>query len=155
MLSLDVERFAARREDPNLGRSLKQCIGQARASAHQVLAIVENQEQRVFSHVSAERLRKRFAGLFVYPQDLCGRVRNQRRIPDRREVDEPDAIWILLQHVGPDLQRQAGLAEASHTQQRQQVRPFEQALGIGKLALPTDERGNLLRQVVGCRFERA
>ena len=67
---------------------------------------------------------------------------------------KPDAVRIFLQHVGSDLQGQTCLAEAAHSKQGQQPRALEQALGIGKLALAPDERGNLLRQIVRRRFER-
>ena len=150
-----MQRFAARREDPDLGRSLKQRVGQARACAHQVLAVVENEQQLVFTDVGAKRLRDRSAGLFVYAQDLRGDIRNQRRISDWREVDKPDTVRIFLQHVSPDLQGQPCLAEAAHSKQGQQPCAFEQALGIGELAPPPDERRNLLWQVIRRRFERA
>ena len=104
--------------------------------------------------VRTERLGERPAGLFAYLQHLRGRIRDQRFIPDRSQVDEPNAVRIPFQHVSGNLQCQAGLAEAAHAQQREQARPFEQTLGIGELALPSDERSKLLGQVVRRRLER-
>ncbi len=88
-------------------------------------------------------------------EDVARGVRDERRVADRREVDEPYAVRIHVEHVRGDLQRQPRLAEAAHAEQREQARAFEESLRVGELGFAPDERRSLLRQVVGRRLERA
>ena len=120
-----------------------------------MLAVVEDQQRLQRLEVRAQRLRERASRLFAHAQHLRDLVRDQRRIADRREIDEPDAVRIRVEHVGGDLQREAGLAETAHAEEREQARALEQLLRLGDFALAPDERRELLRQVVRRRFERA
>ena len=120
-----------------------------------MLAVVQDQHQLLRLEVRAQRLRERPAGFLAHAQHLGGRAGDQRRIDDRREIDEPDAVRIRVHQVGADLHREARLAEAAHAEQRQQPRLTEPLLGLRHFALAADERRGLLRQVVRRRLERA
>ena len=47
---------------------------------------------------------------------------NERRVAQRGQLDEPDAVRILVEHVAGHLQRQPRLAAAAGAGQRQQPR---------------------------------
>ena len=98
-----MQCLAASGENTDVGPAVQQCIGEACARGHEMLAVVENEEQLVLLEVLAKRLRKRFAGLFAQAQRLCGCIRNQRWILDRSKVHEPDAVRIFLENVCADL----------------------------------------------------
>ena len=149
-----MQRLAGRGDDADAGRGAQQRVGQLGACAHQVLAVVDDEERLVASDVRAQRLQQRLARLLLDVEDLRGDARDQRRVLDRCQVDEPHAVGELFEHVGGDLQRQARLAVTAEAEQRQQPRFAQQALRVGELALAADERRDLLRKIVGRRFER-
>ena len=150
-----MQRLAARREDTDSGNRLEQRVGESRARVDQVLAVVEDDQQRVLAQVLAQALGDGLAGVLADTQHVTRGVGNQRWVANRREVDEPHTVGIAVQHVGGDLQRKPGLAEAAHAEERQQPRSIEEPLRLGELGLAPDERCRLLRQVVGRRLERA
>src|SRR5437773_10615878 len=102
-----------------------------------MLTVVEDKQQSAFPDVRAERLCERPDWLLVHAEDLRSRARNQQRIPDRCQVDEPDTVRIFLQHVCTDLQRQSVLAQSTHAQEREQARVLEQGFRLGELSLAT------------------
>ncbi len=155
LLARDAQRFPAGRDDGELRRGTEQRVGEVRAGAHHVLAVVEDEQEPARLHVRAQRLRQRLAGLLAHAEGLGGHVGHEQGIADRGEVEEPDAVGIRVERVGCDLQRQPRLAEAAHAQQREEPRLAEQRGGLGKLPLASDERRELFGQVVGRRFERA
>ena len=75
------------------------------------------------------------------------RRRDRRRVADRGQLDHPHAVGKLAGHLGADLERQPGLADAADAGQRDQpARPHE--LGdLGDHLLPAHERAQLLREV--------
>jgi hypothetical protein len=135
LLARDAQRFAARRDDPDIGRGAKQRIGERRACAHHLLAVVEDQQALPRLQVRAQRVGERLAGLLAHGEHLCRLVRDERRVADRREIEEPDAVGIRIEHVGGDLQREPRLAEAAHPEERQEAAPFEELGRLLELAL--------------------
>ena len=65
-----------------------------RRCLHSVLTVTMNAADRALA--SAQRL-----GDFA---------QHERRVADRREIEEPDAVGVVRRHFGRDLQRQARLA---------------------------------------------
>ena len=120
-----------------------------------MLAVVENQQQGTILDKLDQCFGHRAPRLFLDAQHRCHRLRHQLRIGDWRELHEPDAIRIFVEHVGCDLQRKAGLAEAADAVKRHQSRFAQHLLHFGELALAADERRDLVRQVVRRRLHRA
>ncbi len=120
-----------------------------------MLAVVEDQQQLAVAHELDDRLDDGTTGVFHDAEHRRDSLRHEPRVGDRRELDEPDAIGKLVEHVSSDLQRQPRLAEAAHSEQREQPRAPEQLADFGLAAFAANERRHLLRQVVGRRFERA
>ena len=80
--------------------------------------------------------------------------RNEGRIADRLERDEPCPVVVLVGDVGGELERQPGLARPARTGQREQPRLRQQLAGLLQLRVPADEARELRREVVGPAVER-
>ena len=82
-----------------------------------------------------------------HAQRLGDRRQHQHRVGDGSQVDEEHAVGERLDHLGGDLQRQAGLAGAARPRQRQEMcLGIQQPLPHGRhLALAPDE---------GCELHR-
>ena len=115
-----VERFAARRKDRDAATGLQKIPCQLRAREHKMLAIVENEQGRAVLDESLQSFDDGPARLIRDPQCCGDRIGYEARIRNRREVHEPDAIGIRVDHGGSKLQRQTSLADASDPDQRHQ-----------------------------------
>ncbi len=73
---------------------------------------------------------------------------HQRGVADRREIEEPDPVRVLRHDLGRHLQREPGLAQPAHAQQRQQPHAGQALLDLAEFALAPDERRHLVGQVV-------
>ena len=120
-----------------------------------MLAVVQDDEHALVGDIGEQRRRDAFAGAFFHAHHLGHGLRHQRRVRQRRQLDQPHAIGVLVQHLGTDLQRQAALADAAHAQKSQEPRLAEQPPHLGELTLAPDEAVELLRQVVRRRLQRA
>src|SRR5262249_12443456 len=74
-------------------------------------------------------------------------LRDQERIVDRRQGDEPGAIRQAARQVGGGAKREPGLASSPAPRERQQSGRGQQPLDLGQLVAPADEAGELRRQV--------
>ena len=98
--------------------------------------------------VRAHGLQQRPPGLLAHAEHLRRLADDQRRIADRRQVEEPDAVGEVVDLLRRGLQRQPGLAQSAHAEQGQQARSAEQALDLRQFALAADEGRRLVGQVV-------
>ena len=105
--------------------------------------------------MAAKRVRELGAGALLDAQYLRDRTRHQQRVGDRAELHQPYAVRIGIKGVRGHLQREPSLANSADAHQRQEPASHQQVLDFGELALASDERRKLLRQVVGRCFERA
>ena len=87
-----------------------------------VLAVVEDQQGAAVPEVRAHRLQQRPIGLFAHAEHLRRLADDQRRVADRRQVEEPHAVGKVVDLLRRDLQRQARLAQPAHADQGQQAR---------------------------------
>jgi hypothetical protein len=80
----------------------------------------------------------------------CGghRLRHERAVGERCQLDPADAVREVVQRGVRDLDRQPRLAEPASAQDRHQRRPPMRAEHVGALALAADERRRCRRQVV-------
>jgi hypothetical protein len=124
----DVQRFAARRENRNLGRVSQNVVGKLRARVDQVFTVVEDEEKIFCAEKIAEEIGKRATGLFLQTKDGGDSLQNQVRIRERREVNEPDTIeetttrWVVATEIARDLDREPGFAASARAGQREQAR---------------------------------
>ena len=68
-----------------------------------------------------QRGQERPAGLLAHAQRARRRPAAPGRVGQRRQLDQPDAVRVVVAQVGRDLERQAGLAHAAGAGQRQQA----------------------------------
>src|SRR5216683_5391866 len=96
----------------------------------------------------AERVREWRTRLFLDPEHLRDGRRHQQWIGDRAELHQPHALRIGIEGVRGHLKREPGLANSTDAHQSQKPALRQQPLDLGELALASDERRNLLWQVV-------
>jgi len=78
-----------------------------------MFAVVKDDEALPVADAAHQRLDDRPPRLLLHAQDRRHRLRHDLRVGERRELDEPDAVGIIVHDVDRDLQRQARLAEAT------------------------------------------
>ena len=86
---------------------------------------------------------------------LRDRRRDQLWVAHRRQRDEVHPTIESVDQVGRDLKAEACLAHAARPGEREQPCVPQQLLGLLDVALAPDEAGQLGRQIVGRRLERA
>ena len=131
------------------GTGAQQGLRQAGAGRQQVLAVVEHQQHPLGPQTLRQGLGGRLPGLLPQPQGGGDRPRHQGRVRQRLKLRKPRPVGIVLAHLRGRLQGQPRLAAAAAPGQRDQPVVPEQALDGRKLALPADERGELLGDVAG------
>ena len=67
-----------------------------------MFAIVENDEQTLLREIGEERFERRTLGRLLKVQRTRNRV-GYRRIAERGEIDEPNAVWKSVQQLHSDL----------------------------------------------------
>jgi hypothetical protein len=81
---------------------------------------------------------------FGEPNCLSERSENGRRLTERREIDEPDAVRKLIREAGRHCQRQPGLANPRRADDRQEPGVgCEPMLDRRKLLVTRDQRCRL------------
>src|SRR5205823_5556503 len=113
----------------------EQAGGELGGGCDQVLAVVEDEEQVTRADRAGQRLD--WIGIAGQREAKAARDRrgDQRRICQRRELDEPH-LPVLARR---GLERQARLAAATGSRDRQQPRAAEVASDLPQLALAADE----------------
>src|SRR5215813_7986185 len=66
-------------------------------------------------------------------------LRNQGAIEQRRELDQPDSVRVLPDETPGQLERQAALASAADSDDRQQARRGKSPLQLPDVMLATNE----------------
>jgi hypothetical protein len=84
-----------------------------------------------------------------YTDDPCHGLGYQRRVRQRRELDEPDAIRIGPANAFGDRERQPRLADATHPGECEQPRLVQRRGELHQLLVSTDEAGRLQWQIAG------
>ena len=78
----------------------------------------------------------------------CDGLLQEPWITDGGELDQPDPIWIPIQHVCRKAKREPSLAGAARPGQRDEAGLPQQAAQFTQLPLASDERADLGGQVV-------
>ena len=155
LLPVDVEGGSAAGHHLEVRARLQQLGHHRRALRKQLLEIVEHQQHPLALQVLHHDVERHAVARDRDSDRLGDHRRHQVGVADGRQGDEVDAVGKGLHDLRADLEAEAGLADASRPDQRQQARPGEQALGLGDRLLAPDKAGELRRQVVGRRVQRA
>ena len=148
-LAIDSQALAAGHEDAKLG-STDAAAGRraARTPSSKCSALSSTSSNcRDPSH-SASVSTRSLPGLLADAERVRHGLADERRIAQRRQLHEPDAIRILVKQRVRHLQRQPGLAAAAGADQRQQARGGQPLLDLRDLSLAADEARQGLGQVV-------
>ena len=155
MLAREVKRRAARDE-----RLQTRCFGEKRshrwAGIEKLLEVVEHKQEVLVTQVIVQRLRERLAGLLPHRKRLGHRRDEEIGIGDRGEVDEEDPSFEIRDQLRGHLEREARLASATGSRERDEpnvLSPHE-GHGLRHLLLAPDQRRRLNRQIRRPRFKR-
>jgi len=98
----------------------------------------------------------RTASDIAHSDRLRDRGDHERRVADRRQLDEEDAVLVRVDQLSRHLHAEPGLAGPAGAGQRHQpdVLAAEQPVQGPDLALPPDQRRRLDRQVVRSGIQR-
>ena len=119
VLAGDAQRRAAGGDhrDPRRGLQQRRDLP---ARAFDLLEVVEQQEDASLTQVRVQRLDERPLSLLAERERLCDRRDEQRRVVDRGELDEEDAVREGIDEVGGRLQSEPRLPGAAGPGERQE-----------------------------------
>ena len=87
-----------------------------------MFAVVEDQQDLPTAQKLKQGVEQGSTRLLVHAQDLRHGSRDEGRIGNRRELDEPHACSEAINKRSGDLQRESRLAHAADTHEREQAR---------------------------------
>jgi hypothetical protein len=118
------------------------------ARLHEMLAVVEEEQELHRAQLVEEPGERSDIGPVEESERSGDRGRQERRIRQRDQVDEPDTAAPGAHLARRDLQRQPRLARAAHTGQRDQALLPQQPLEVRELAAAADEARHRCGKVV-------
>jgi len=121
----------------------------------EVLAIVDEQEQLLVAKVVDDWVDRGLAGLELDLQGPCDLTGDERGVAQRGQLDDPDAIVMVIDELACGLEHQPGLAGATHADQGDEAIRAQQTLDVHDFPLPPDEGCDRERQVRGDSDDRA
>ena len=145
-LAADAERLAARREHGQSRRGTEDRVDERGARPEQVLAVVQDEQQRARREVLEHRVDDVLSRQRPRVERRRDSVGHELRIGDGRELDERRASLVRRLGAARELQREPRLAGAAGPRERQQARVPEQRAQLAELAPAADERARIGRQ---------
>ena len=133
-LAGEPEGLATRRQHAYLGAVLEQPHGRGPAGAEQVLAIVQEEQQPAAADGGDDGVEQRLARELLNGQRARQRCRQQRRVRQRRQLDQHS----IIVSVG-DGERELGLADPGRPSERNQPVKLQRARRAGRLPLAAEE----------------
>ncbi len=112
-----------------------------------MFAVVEQQQRALALQVRDQRLEERFPRHFAHAARGRDFGQDERRIAQRRQIDEPHAVIEPVEEARSQFLSAARLAEAAGTEQRDEAGAFEQPFDLRDDILAPDEARELLGQV--------
>ena len=108
-----------------------------------MLGIVDHEQHVLALQFAQERIADRFARSFGDVQRRSNRLRDERGIADRAQVDEPGAVGKAFDRGRRHLQRETRFADAPGSRDRDQAVLDQQLLHVVEFALASDETRDL------------
>ena len=144
----DPQRFAARRKHVNARRFKEQGLDQSAAGVAEVLAVVEDQQRVLGAQRGDDEIHR--GGLFgrIELHRRGQRGRDQRRIFDAREIDEPNALAEGADARLRGFDGESRLADAARTGERDQTNLAQQSPHFGEFAFAPEKARELQRQIM-------
>jgi len=151
----DAERLAAGSDQPQTGHRSGQGVGQRGRLADDVLAVVEDDDQRASGQVAHDQVRSRSHRLSASDgsgarPERGGRGRRHPAGPGHGgQLDQPGAVRVVFAQGGGRLHRQAGLARAARAGQRDEPAGADRRTQLSQLGVAADEAAQPGAQVPG------
>ena len=139
LLAGDPERLARRGQDPDPGRRADEGGDRPGGRRQELLQVVEDEQQAAAGEVRLYELGGRPVGLLGDPQYSCDRRRDERRVADRRELDEHPAVGEPVDDPFGDADREARLAGAARAGEGDDPRAGEEVRDRGDLGCAPDK----------------
>ncbi len=145
-LPIHSQRFAAGGQDFQTRAKAQQLFGQLGAGFHQVLAVIQDQQERF----PFQKLNQRvfFSSQAAHPQGCQHRPGDQGWVSERCQVYKPNPVGETFQQSFPSLQAQAGFPCPARASQRNQPALPHQNTDFINLLLAADKAGDLRGQVM-------
>ena len=115
-----LEHGAAGDQDLHLRRGTEEVSHDGRRAEH-VLEVVQQEQHHLVAQIPLHAVEERVRPGFSDPQGGGNRRRDQRHIAEGRQVNHPDAVWEGVEQRAGSMQREAGLAHAARTGERDQA----------------------------------
>ncbi len=147
LLPVDVQWLPARRQDPHVGTLPGNGIRQYRTVVHQVLAVVEHQENAPRPEVVDDRVECGTGRLVPQVQPLGHPVSQQRRLTQLGQFDEAHPIAERPLNGLGNPPGQPRLTDPPGPREGHQMGGRQHPLGISDLTATTDEAGDIRRQI--------
>jgi hypothetical protein len=154
-LAVDGETLLAGGEHRDVRAAAYELVDDPRGDVHDVLAVVEHEEQAPVREDAGQRLLRRRAQVLEQADrggDLGG---DEVGVADGRQVDEPRAVGVVRQHRCRGLYREARLAHAAGPGERDEPLASEQVRDRVEVIVAADERAHVRREIRGIRVESA
>ena len=151
----DAERFLRRRQHPQPRCGGKQGIDHRRGRIDHMLAVVDDQQHGLVAHAARQQVQWRELARRLDAQRRRGRAGDQRRVCNRRELDHPHAIDVMVEPLRASVLREPSLADAASTGERHQPARVEQLSNLCEFAFPADKGRRRMRQVRASRVAYA
>ena len=148
LLAVGVQRRAARHEHLRSWSPSKQAGDEGRR-IEDTLEIVQDQQQPLSAEHPGQALRQPTA-LVPHAKHAGDGRGDQGRIVEHAQIDEPDAVRKVFQHIGGGLQCHPGLAHTTWSRNGQEadVPTAEEGNNLSNLLLATEKRRQLHGEVV-------
>ena len=152
-LARDAERLTARGEDPQTGSVAEEAIDQLGRDLDDVLAVVQDHQRPLGGDMLGDRVRQRPSRDVADTEGGGDGRRDERRIRQRRQIDEPDTVIEGLEQVGSGLQSEPRLPGPAGPDERHETM-LAHEVGHGRqVGCPADEARQLGREVMPERVE--
>jgi hypothetical protein len=142
-----LQHLPAGRQYPQAGRRAQQRVGQLGAGLHQVLAVVQYQQQLLISKELRKQRHRVAAPGVVDLQSVDHRVRHQCGVLQRGQLDQPHPVGDHAPKLRRHPQCQPGLPDSRHTGQRHQPRQGQPLGDLGDVTPPAHEARHVGRKV--------
>jgi hypothetical protein len=137
------EHLPAGAQHPQAGAGAQGPVGEHRAGVHQVLAVVQYQQQIPVAQVVRNHLGERPFAVHVDAERVGDGVLQQGGLGHPGEVDQPDAVGERAPQLTGGPHGEPALSAATHAGQGHQARAGQQPPYLGDVPASADERRHL------------
>ncbi len=146
-LAADSQALAAGGEHLQPGCNRQRLFDEGRGAGHEVLAVVEDEDELLVTEMVQQALTHRRALALLDSEHGRDAVVEELLVPDARQLHQPRAISIVGDGVDCELHRKPRLAHPADSGQRHQRELLERCGDFGELPCAADEPVARHRQI--------